>query len=53
MTTSRPALTDADIAAFAAEAKVALVATVNAEGSPHVTLLTSLRAKDPTHLTFG
>lgn len=53
MTMTRSTLGDDDIAAFAAEAKVGLVATVNPEGLPHISLLTSLRARDETHLTFG
>lgn len=33
--------------------KIGLVATINASGLPHLTLLTSLRAADPRQLTVG
>lgn len=36
-----------------ADAKVALLATVDADGLPHVTLITSLTAKGPHTLMFG
>jgi len=42
-----------DIAAFEPEAKIGLLATVDPEGRPHLTLITSLRAKTPTQLMFG
>jgi hypothetical protein len=48
------ALLDSEaIAAFAPDVKVGLVATVDPAGRPHVSLLTSLCAKDPTHLMWG
>ena len=42
-----------DITAFEPDTKVALVATVDPEGLPHISLITSLQAKSPTVLTFG
>lgn len=38
---------------FEAEAKIALIATVNAEGLPHITFISSLRAKAPKQLMWG
>lgn len=43
----------ADMGAFEAEAKVGLLATVNPEGLPHVSLISSMQAKDPGHLIWG
>jgi hypothetical protein len=42
-----------DMKAFEQEAKCALVATVNPEGLPHVTLISSLRARRPDQLMWG
>jgi len=39
--------------AFEAEAKVGLLATVNPEGLPHISLIASMQAKDPTRLIWG
>ena len=39
--------------AFAPEAKVGLVATVDPQGRPHITLITTLRALAPDKLAFG
>jgi len=39
--------------AFEAEAKVGLLATVNPEGRPHISLIASMQAKDPTRLIWG
>ncbi len=45
---------DADeMKAFEAEAKVGLLATVNPEGLPHISLISSMQAKDPTRLIWG
>jgi hypothetical protein len=44
---------DADMKAFEREAKIGLLATVSPDGLPHVSLITSLQAKDPRHLMFG
>jgi len=46
-------LTAADITAFDTEMKLAFVATKNAQGQPHVALITSLQAKGPDRLMFG
>ncbi|MBM4370753.1 MAG: pyridoxamine 5'-phosphate oxidase family protein, partial [Deltaproteobacteria bacterium] len=46
-------LTAADQEAFAAERKMAFVATVDAAGLPHVALITTLRAAGPDRLLFG
>ena len=46
-------LNERDIAAFEPDAKIGLLATVNSEGLPHITLITSLKAKTPTQLTWG
>jgi hypothetical protein len=43
----------ADMEAFEAEAKVGLLATVNPEGLPHISLISSLQAKGPTQLIWG
>ena len=42
-----------DIASLRPEMKVGLLATINHEGLPHITLLSSLQAVSPTRLTFG
>jgi hypothetical protein len=39
--------------AFEESAKIGLVATVNPEGLPHVSLITSIQAKGPDRLMFG
>ncbi len=43
----------ADMEAFEAEAKVGLLATVNPEGLPHISLISSIQAKDPGQLIWG
>lgn len=47
------ALSHEDIRAFEGDAKIGLLATVSPEGLPHLSLITSLQAKDPHHLMFG
>ncbi|MGD8465032.1 MAG: hypothetical protein PVI09_14290 [Anaerolineae bacterium] len=42
-----------DIEALSAPMKVGLLATINPDGLPHLTLLASLQASTPTQLTFG
>jgi hypothetical protein len=42
-----------DMDAFEAEAKVGLLATVNPEGLPHISLISSMQAVDPAHLVWG
>ncbi|MGA2641271.1 MAG: pyridoxamine 5'-phosphate oxidase family protein, partial [Spirochaetia bacterium] len=44
---------DSDIAGLAPAMKIGLLATVNDEGLPHLTLLSTLRAASPASLTFG
>jgi len=44
---------DSDMKAFEREAKIGLLATVSPEGLPHISLITSIQAKDPRHLMFG
>ena len=48
-----PQLDDDAVGAFAADAKVALLATLDPDGRPHVTLITSLQARTPSTLMFG
>lgn len=42
-----------DMAGFEATEKVGLLATVNPEGLPHISLITTLQAKTPTQLAWG
>jgi hypothetical protein len=42
-----------DIEGLRPAMKIGMLATVNREGLPHLTLLSSLRASSPTTLTFG
>jgi hypothetical protein len=42
-----------DIEGLHPEMKIGLLATVNPQGQPHVTLLSSLMASSPTQLSFG
>lgn len=49
----RSTLAEADMQAFAQDAKIGLLATVSAEGLPHVSLITSLQAKNSRQLMFG
>jgi hypothetical protein len=44
---------DDDIRALAPALKIGLLATVNDEGQPHLTLLSSIKAASPDTLTFG
>ena len=46
-------LSELELHAFEADAKVAVLATVSPEGLPHITLLTSLQGKDADTLMFG
>jgi hypothetical protein len=52
-TTRLTRFSDQDIQGLAPSMKIGLLATVNGEGLPHLTLLSSLRAASPTRLTFG
>jgi hypothetical protein len=44
---------ESDIKSFEPEMKVGLLATINQDGLPHITLLSSLCASSPTELVFG
>jgi len=44
---------ESDIKSFEPEMKVGLLATINEENLPHITLLSSLCASSPTELVFG
>ena len=46
-------LAQSDIKAFEPEAKIGLIATVNPDGLPHITMISSIRAKSPTQLMWG
>lgn len=50
---TRKSFTIDEITAIKPNEKIALVATINDEGLPHVTLLTSLLALDDTHMALG
>ena len=52
MRDSKP-FTEQEMRVFERDAKIGLVGTVDGAGLPHLTLITSLQAKDPTHLTYG
>ena len=49
----KTSFTEADMKAFEPAEKIGLVACVNPDGLPHVSLITSIMAPDPTHLTLG
>ncbi len=53
MTAKKSSFSREDIAALAPTEKVALVATINPEGLPHVSLITSLQALDPARMVLG
>lgn len=44
---------EADITAFMPEMKIGLLATINDDGLPHLTMISTLRASSPTQLTWG
>ena len=44
---------ESDIKSFEPEMKVGLVATINEDGLPHLTLISTLCASSPTKLVFG
>ncbi|HNZ02862.1 MAG TPA: pyridoxamine 5'-phosphate oxidase family protein [Myxococcota bacterium] len=46
-------LTEGAMAALNAATKLGIIATVGPDGLPHITLMSTLEAKDPTHLMFG
>ena len=45
--------TPADMKAFEPESKIGIIATVNPEGLPHLTLITTIQAKSPAQLMWG
>ncbi|HHO76431.1 MAG TPA: hypothetical protein ENN05_08380 [Deltaproteobacteria bacterium] len=47
------AFDEKDMPEFEPEAKIGLIATVNPQGEPHVTLITALQAKSPDILIWG
>jgi uncharacterized pyridoxamine 5'-phosphate oxidase family protein len=49
----RTSLSPDEIAAFEPDVKVGLLATLDPGGRPHISLITSLNAKDDKHLMFG
>jgi hypothetical protein len=44
---------ETDLKQFEPEAKIGLIATINQEGLPHITLITALQAKTPDKLIWG
>jgi hypothetical protein len=46
-------LTHDAMTAFEPDQKIGILATRDTEGLPHLSLITTLRAKDPTHLMWG
>jgi len=50
---SYTAFSDAAIEAFAVPMKVGLLATINHEGLPHLTLISTLQASSPTEVIWG
>ncbi|MCP4542674.1 MAG: pyridoxamine 5'-phosphate oxidase family protein, partial [Chloroflexi bacterium] len=44
---------ETDMQAFEPEMKIGLLATVNEQGLPHLTLISSLRASTPTQVIWG
>ncbi len=53
MENQRTAFSAEDIKAFLPAEKIGIVASVNPEGLPHITLITSIRANHETQLTLG
>ena len=53
MENQRTAFNAEDIQAFLPSEKIGIVASVNPEGLPHITLITSIRANNETQLTLG
>ena len=44
---------ESDLPYFEPDGKVGLLATIDEEGLPHITMITAMQAKDPEHLIFG
>jgi hypothetical protein len=53
MTTIKPEFSPEDIQAFTPSEKVGLVASVNFDGLPHISLITSMQARGPRELLLG
>jgi len=53
MTAYKNEFSSEDINCFKPSMKVGLMASINPEGLPHITLLTSMQANKPTELIFG
>ncbi|MBI5505923.1 MAG: pyridoxamine 5'-phosphate oxidase family protein [Deltaproteobacteria bacterium] len=51
--TASAALGEDAVRAFENDAKIALLATLDADGKPHLSLITSLQARTPGELMFG
>jgi hypothetical protein len=49
----KTSFTEAEMKAFEPAEKIGLVACVNPDGLPHISLITSIMAPDPYHLTLG
>jgi len=49
----RIAFEQTDMVAFEPEAKVGLISTINPDGLPHITMITSIQASAPTKLVWG
>jgi hypothetical protein len=47
------AFSDADIEEFAVPMKIGILATINHEGLPHLTLISTLQASSPTEVIWG
>ena len=54
--TSEPTLTTfspEDMESFLPEMKIGMLATINPDGEPHLTLISTLQASSPTQMTWG
>ena len=50
---TRSSFSESDIEAFEPAEKIGIVACINPDGLPHITLITSLRASGPDQITLG
>ena len=50
---TKHSFSEQDIEAFEPAEKIGIVATVNPQGLPHITLITSIRANGPSQITLG
>jgi hypothetical protein len=53
MSDTRKEFTENEIKAFQPEEKIGLVASINPEGLPHISLITSIQAAGPSIITLG